>query len=212
MDSCQKKLHGIVIAIGNQIQIMVLGRDGVFGFHHFELFDLAFPKRGAKQDDGELGDFIALNQGIGFKEFIEGAKAAGHNDKSYGVFKKEHFSNEEVFNIDPYIEEGVGFLFKGQFDVYADGGSADVFCASAGRFHHTGSTAGYHIKTRFCHACTHFSGLVVVFVVFFESRGTKNGDARSLKVKASKSFDELKENAEGEGEFGESTSGPLVDA
>jgi hypothetical protein len=51
---------------------------------------------------------------------------------------------------------------------------------------------------------------MVVFVVFFESRGAKNGDARSLKVEASKSFDELKEYAEGEGEFGESASGPLV--
>jgi hypothetical protein len=53
---------------------------------------------------------------------------------------------------------------------------------------------------------------VVVFVVFFESRGAKNGDARSLKVKASKSFDELKEYAEGEGKFGESASRSLVDA
>jgi hypothetical protein len=53
---------------------------------------------------------------------------------------------------------------------------------------------------------------VVVFVVFFESRGAKDGDARSLKVKASKSFDELKEYAEGEGEFGESASRSLVDA
>ena len=184
----------------------------MFGFHHFELFDLAFPKLGPKQNDGELGNFIALNQGIGFKEFVEGAKAAGHNDKSYGVFKKENFSDEEVFNIDPYIEEGVGFLFKGQFDVYADGGSADVFCTATGRFHYTGSTASYNIKTRFCHAGAHFSGLVVVFVVFFESRWAKNGDARPLKVKASKSFDELKEHAEGEGKFGESTSWSLVDA
>jgi hypothetical protein len=53
---------------------------------------------------------------------------------------------------------------------------------------------------------------VVVFVVFFESCGAKDGDARSLKVKASKSFDELKEYAEGEGEFGESASRSLVDA
>jgi len=53
---------------------------------------------------------------------------------------------------------------------------------------------------------------MVVFVVFVKSRGAKNGDARSLKVKASKSFDELKEYAEGEGEFGESTSRSLVDA
>jgi hypothetical protein len=53
---------------------------------------------------------------------------------------------------------------------------------------------------------------MVVFVVFFESRGAKNRDARSLKVKTSKSFDELKEHAEGEGEFGESASRSLVDA
>ena len=31
-------------------------------------------------------------------------------------------------------------------------------------------------------------------------------------MKASKSFDKLKEHTEGEGEFGESTSRPLVDA
>jgi hypothetical protein len=53
---------------------------------------------------------------------------------------------------------------------------------------------------------------MVVFVVFFESRGAKNGDARSLKVETSETFDELKEHAEGEGEFGESASRSLVDA
>jgi hypothetical protein len=53
---------------------------------------------------------------------------------------------------------------------------------------------------------------MVVFVVFVKSRRAKDGDARSLKVKASKSFDELKEHAEGEGEFGESASRSLVDA
>jgi len=45
-----------------------------------------------------------------------------------------------------------------------------------------------------------------------KSRRAKDGDARSLKVKTSKSFDELKEHAEGEGEFGESASRSLVDA
>jgi hypothetical protein len=54
--------------------------------------------------------------------------------------------------------------------------------------------------------------LLVVFVVFVKSRRAKNGDARSLKVETSETFDELKEYAEGEGEFGESASRSLVDA
>jgi hypothetical protein len=45
-----------------------------------------------------------------------------------------------------------------------------------------------------------------------ESRRAKDGDARSLKVETSETFDELKEYAEGEGEFGESASRSLVDA
>jgi hypothetical protein len=45
-----------------------------------------------------------------------------------------------------------------------------------------------------------------------ESCGAKDGDARSLKVKTSETFDELKKYAEREAEFVESTSRPLVDA
>ena len=191
---------------------MVFWRNGVFGFHHFELFDLAFPEFAAKKYDGELGNFIALNQGISFEKFVERTQAARHNHKAYGVFEQKDFSNEEVFDIHPNIKEGVGFLFKRQFDIHPDGLAADIFCAPTCGFHHAWTTPCNYIKACFGYASTHFAGLLIVFIVFFESGRTKNGDTRSLKVQAAEALDELKENGQREGEFGESTSGTLINA
>ncbi|MEY3800981.1 MAG: hypothetical protein RLZZ548_861, partial [Bacteroidota bacterium] len=67
-----------------------------------------------------------------------------------------------------------------------------------------------HIKAGFRHTRPHFARLLVVFIVFLEAGGSKNGNTRTFKVQTTEAFDELKKDAEGEGEFCESTSWPLV--
>jgi hypothetical protein len=88
--------------------------------------------------------------------------------------------------------------------------SAHVFGTPAGSFHDTWTAPGYHIKAGFRHTRPHFARLLVVFIVFLEAGGSKNGNTWTFKVQTTEAFDELKKDAEGEGEFGESASGSLV--
>jgi hypothetical protein len=88
--------------------------------------------------------------------------------------------------------------------------SAHIFGTSACGFHYAGAAASNHVETSLGHAGAHFTRLLIVNIVFLEAGRSKDGYAWTFKVQASETFDELKKDAEGEGEFGESASGPLV--
>ena len=77
-----------------------------------------------QEDEGHGVSFSGLDQGECFKGLVHGAESPRKEDDRIGFLEEGHFSVEKVFIVDvPGVsfQNGVGFLFKGQSDVYPEG-------------------------------------------------------------------------------------------
>ena len=66
-------------------------------------------------------DFFGLDESERFKEFVHRAKPTWEDDKGMRIFDKHRFTHKKVAKIQRDIQEGVGRLLKGEFDIAADG-------------------------------------------------------------------------------------------
>ena len=138
------KFHDFFRAVGDGHEIEVAGGDKSalqfqFPFHPFYQ---SFPMTPAEQDQRELGNALGLHERQHFKEFVQCAKTAGHEDKPEAVFYKGNFAGEEIMKLDGDIGKAIARLLMGQFDVQSDRFAAGLRRAFVGGFHDAGAAAG----------------------------------------------------------------------
>jgi hypothetical protein len=68
----------------------------------------------------EVPHFLSLNQGERLKQLVHRPKASRKDDASLRVFDEHRLSDKEVPKIDFEIDEWIGLLFEGQFNVAAE--------------------------------------------------------------------------------------------
>jgi len=59
-----------------------------------------------------------------FRKFVEGAKAAGHENERHAVFDETDFARKKIMEVDGHVGVTIAPLFMRQFDVQPDGFSA----------------------------------------------------------------------------------------
>ena len=72
---------------------------------------------GPDQDDGEIVDFSGLDEGQGFKEFIQGAEPAGKDNEGRGVADEHEFPCEEVPEGHGHVQIGIQRLLARRFSI-----------------------------------------------------------------------------------------------
>ncbi len=151
--------------------------------------------------DREAMNLFRLDQGDRFEEFVEGTETSGHDYKAVGVFQQQHFSNEEVPNVDRTVEVGIGLLFEGEFDVDSDTSPADILCAAIGSLHDPWTATGHDGESETSDCCCQFPRLLVVGIVFAQSRRAEDRDGRANEMKGAEPFYELRHHLERERQF-----------
>ena len=107
------------------------------------------PEIAADQNNRTGRNLAGLHQRQAFKQFVQRAEAAGHDDVSVGVFDEHHLAREKVAEFQRNILKLVGGLLMRQLDVQPD--RQPLFArvrALVRRFHHAGAAAGNHGKPR----------------------------------------------------------------
>ena len=80
-------------------------------------------------------NFMGLDKGDRFEEFIKGTEASGHYDESLSVFDEHDFTDEEIPTIDEFRQIWIRFLFQWKLDVDANRFSSGLKCALVRCFH-----------------------------------------------------------------------------
>lgn len=117
-------LYDFVWIIYNWDQVDIFRVDVVFFFQYgcFNLFFEFVLKFVIYQNDGYWGDFIGLNQGEYFKEFVECIEIIRQCDEGLCKFDEYYFVDEEIFKVDIfvviYIRVGILFKRKVNIEVY----------------------------------------------------------------------------------------------
>ncbi len=137
-------VKGLVHGIGELQHFKFTFVDGA-GIHHgLPVQNLIPIFSTVDKDDVVLGQLVRLHEREHFHELVEGAKAAGENDESFGDLREPKLTHEEVMEIETELgtDIGVGELFVGKLDGKADGFAARFGGAAIGGFHDAGTTAG----------------------------------------------------------------------
>ena len=110
----QDALHGLVDRVGEEEPVAVGGEDRLLRDHAMtEEVVQRLPVVGAHQDQGEVLDLAGLDQRRALEDLVHGAEAAGQHHEGVGVFDQHHLADEEVAELDPAVEVGVGLLLAG---------------------------------------------------------------------------------------------------
>src|SRR5690606_684565 len=130
-----------------------------------ERFIVYFPDK----DNRKVFDDTGLYQREDFKELVHGAQPAGHDDKSERILDKQDFAYKEVPHIDPSVHVWIGLLFVRQLDVTANRNATIFPCTPVCGFHNAGATPCQYRYAGFSKFLSHFIGLLIVGMIFFES-------------------------------------------
>ena len=121
-----------------------------------------FPELAAQQHERKRADLAALDQRRRFEQLVQRAQAAGHDDVGARVLHQHHFADEEILELDAFIDVGIRRLLVRQEDVQAVGRPADLVSAAVGRFHRAGAAAGERGKAGQGQFAAHFAGQFIV--------------------------------------------------
>lgn len=81
--------------------------------HNPNVFTKLFMVFGSENDHWKILDHLRLNQSNGFEKLIQGAHTPRHNHEGVGVFYQKELPNKKISYVDPFVQIGVWFLFKG---------------------------------------------------------------------------------------------------
>src|SRR5213076_2762440 len=96
------------------------------------------PIIGYHNHDRKIFDLSGLNQSERFEQLIEGACAAGHDNKGVGIFNQESFAGEKVVQPHTAVEISVRRLLRRQFGSAANRTAASFLGAAVCSFHYPG--------------------------------------------------------------------------
>jgi hypothetical protein len=103
-------------------------------------FDDRLSELRSRQHNGESRQFSCLNQRKSFKQFVEGAKAAGENQEPACVPGKHHLANKEVAASAECGAIRVHELFVRQFNIQSNRRVAGITCSAVTAFHNSMAT------------------------------------------------------------------------
>lgn len=105
--------NGFFYGVCNQEQVKVLGRDRLFLQHFFNMLQEFSMVVFTENDDREILDLSGLDQRHRLKHLIEGAEATGHDHKGVGILDQQGFPDEEIIEVDEFIEVWIVVLLHG---------------------------------------------------------------------------------------------------
>lgn len=142
-------LDDLFRVVGDMEQVHIIGRNIAFGQHRI-LYppDQAAPELGVEEDQRYLRHAPGLDQCQELADFIQGAKAAGHEDKRRAVFDETGLAREEITERHREIDVGIGLLLEREHDIEADRASPGIMSAAVARFHNARAAAGDDRKAR----------------------------------------------------------------
>src|SRR5262249_42488823 len=149
------------------------------------------------QDYGEVLYLLGLDQRQCFEHLIESPKTAGHDDEGVGVFDQHDFANEEVIELQHFVEVWVWLLLEWQLDVAADGSSAGFLCAAVSRFHKAGAAARHDGEAGLYQRLSRVSSERIIGMVFLKSRRSEDRYAGAHKMQRPEAADKLPEDLDG---------------
>src|SRR6266478_4146154 len=153
--------------------------------------DQLFPVVRAHDHDRKVFDLSGLNQRHCFEQFVERARAAGHNNESVGILYQERFADEEIVHPHTAIEIGVRWLLRRELNGAADRAATNFFGAAVRGFHDTRSPAGDDSEPEPRNRRAHFSSQLVIRIVALNARRSKHSHTWTDEVKRAKSAQEI---------------------
>src|SRR5690606_33188869 len=108
-----------------------------------------------------------------------------HYNEGIGIFKKKSFSNEEVFDVDPFVQVRIFMLLMRKQDVTAHTFPAHFACAPVCSFHNARATPRHDGEAQLCHLSCNFSRIIVIRMIFLKTCGSENSYARAYEMKFS---------------------------
>src|SRR6185312_9212188 len=82
------------------------------------------------------------------KKFIQCSKTSWHYNESIRVFHQQCFSQEKIFDINPFIQIRIVMLLMWQDDVATNTSASNIFCPSVCSFHNSRAATGHNGKTK----------------------------------------------------------------
>ena len=155
-------LDDLFRVVGDMEQVHIIGRNIAFGQHRI-LYppDQAAPELGIDEDQRYLRHAPGLDQCQELADFIQGAKAAGHEDEGGTIFDEAGLAREEITERHREIDVGIGLLLEREHDIEADRASAGIMSAAVARFHNARAAAGNDCKAALCQKSSYLLGLFV---------------------------------------------------
>ena len=113
-----------------------------------------------------------------FHQLIKGSVTTGENNKRTRDLYQHDLADEEVTDVDPLIEVGVGVLLHREHDVAAHRAAADILGTAISRFHETGSTPGHDGESQFGNFSGQLSRQSIIGAGLGETRRAEHCHAR----------------------------------
>ena len=148
------------------------------------------------QNQGEVLDFVGLDQGGRLEDLVQRAEAPRHGDEGVRVFHQHQFPHEKVFEGDPFVEIRVRLLFLRQLDVAADGVAARFLGTAIGRLHDSGSAARHDGEPGPREPLADVASQNVGGVFFGKAGRAENGDAGREEMELAEASHDLEKDAD----------------
>ena len=152
-----------------------------------------FPELLAHQNDGESLGLGGLNQRDGFEKFVQRAESTGQYDIALAVLHEHHLAHEEIVKFEAGIRADIGVvvLLVGQPHVEAHRYASGLVRAFVSGLHDARSASSDDTVPTLYQLSAYFRGQLVIGIIDILTGGSKNADARSYALQASKAFHEL---------------------
>ena len=75
------------------------------------------PEFATHENERKGTNFLALDESHGFKQFIESAETAGHDDIGARIFDQHDLAGEEVVEIEALVDVGIRSLFVRKINI-----------------------------------------------------------------------------------------------
>ena len=142
-----------------------------------------------------------MNEGNGFKVFVERTETTRQYNKGVGIFGEQCFADEEIADGHPFVHIGIGFLFVRKLDIATHTPATGFPGAAVGSLHDTWSATRHDRKPQLGDAGGELAGEFIIGMPFFETGRSKNGYTGPHEVKSPETLDKFIQYGNGKLKF-----------
>ena len=183
--------YGILYGVGYEEKVQVLGGDRFFLQHFLNVLQEFCMVVFAEDDHWKILDLAGLDQGHRLKHLIEGAEASGHDQKGIRILDQQGFPDEEIIEVDIFIQVWIMMLFHRQRDITSNGPSTYILGTAVGGFHNAGTASSHDRKTYLSNFRGELTRHIVIRMVFFEACRAKHRHTGAGEMERSEAPDKL---------------------